>query len=213
MIEAILFDLDGTLINSNDLILKSFRETFKSLLNLDLRDEEISINFGRPLQEIFKDYDEDRVGELIDFYRSVNLKLHDTECKEFLGVKKMLKVLRERGIKLGVVTSKKRDMAERGAKLTGIFDYFHVFITPEETKKHKPHKEPVLRACEILGVNPIKTLMVGDSPYDILAGKNAGTKTCAVRYTALPIYKLEESKPDFFIDKPLDILELVENIK
>lgn len=212
MIKAVLFDLDGTLINTNDLILKSFKHTFKTILDLEPTEEEITINYGRPLQEIFKSYDENRIEEMINCYRKINLELHDDECKEFADVDLMLQTLKNKGIKIGVVTSKKSDMAERGAKLMGIFKYFDTFITPEVTIKHKPEGEPVLKACENLGVSPSEALMVGDSPYDILAGKNAGAKTCGVKYTALPIEKLGESKPDFYVDKPLEILELVEKL-
>ncbi|HAT4252043.1 pyrophosphatase PpaX [Clostridium perfringens] len=212
MIKAVLFDLDGTLINTNDLILKSFKHTFKTMLDLEPTEEEITMNYGRPLQEIFKSYDENRIEEMINCYRKINLELHDDECKEFADVDLMLQTLKNKGIKIGVVTSKKSDMAERGAKLMGIFKYFDTFITPEVTIKHKPEGEPVLKACENLGVSPSEALMVGDSPYDILAGKNAGAKTCGVKYTALPIEKLQESKPDFYVDKPLEILELVEKL-
>ncbi|WP_415329843.1 pyrophosphatase PpaX [Clostridium perfringens] len=212
MIKAVLFDLDGTLINTNDLILKSFKHTFKTMLDLEPTEEEITMNYGRPLQEIFKSYDENRIEEMINCYRKINLELHDDECKEFADVDLMLQTLKNKEIKIGVVTSKKSDMAERGAKLMGIFKYFDTFITPEVTIKHKPEGEPVLKACENLGVSPSEALMVGDSPYDILAGKNAGAKTCGVKYTALPIKKLQESKPDFYVDKPLEILELVEKL-
>ncbi|MFR7936264.1 MAG: pyrophosphatase PpaX [Clostridium perfringens] len=212
MIKAVLFDLDGTLINTNDLILKSFKHTFKTMLDLEPTEEEITMNYGRPLQEIFKSYDENRIEEMINCYRKINLELHDDECKEFADVDLMLQTLKNKGIKIGVVTSKKSDMAERGAKLMGIFKYFDTFITPEVTIKHKPEGEPVLKACENLGVSPSEALMVGDSPYDILAGKNAGAKTCGVKYTALPIEKLQEIKPDFYVDKPLEILELVEKL-
>ncbi|EOU1755500.1 pyrophosphatase PpaX [Clostridium perfringens] len=212
MIKAVLFDLDGTLINTNDLILKSFKHTFKTMLDLEPTEEEITMNYGRPLQEIFKSYDENRIEEMINCYRKINLELHDDECKEFADVDLMLQTLKNKGIKIGVVTSKKSDMAERGAKLMGIFKYFDTFITPEVTIKHKPEGEPVLKACENLGVSPSEALVVGDSPYDILAGKNAGAKTCGVKYTALPIEKLQESKPDFYVDKPLEILELVEKL-
>ena len=170
------------------------------------------MNYGRPLQEIFKSYDENRIEEMINCYRKINLELHDDECKEFDDVDLMLKTLKSKGIKIGVVTSKKSDMAERGAKLMGIFKYFDTFITPEITTKHKPDGEPVLKACENLGVSPSEALMVGDSPYDILAGKNAGAKTCGVKYTALPLEKLGESEPDFYVDKPLEILDLVEKL-
>lgn len=212
MIKAVLFDLDGTLINTNDLILKSFQHTYKEMLNLEPSSEEIRMNFGRPLQMIFKDYDQDRIEEVIKFYREINLQLHDKECKEFSGIKEMLEDLKSQGIKLGVVTSKKRDMAERGAKLMGIFQYFDTFITPESTEKHKPEGEPVLKACSDVGVSVSEAIMVGDSPYDILSGKNAGAKTCGVTYTALPLSKLEESNPDYFIDKPSDLLEIIKEL-
>ncbi|MFR1314889.1 MAG: pyrophosphatase PpaX [Clostridium perfringens] len=212
MIKAVLFDLDGTLINTNDLILKSFKHTFKTILDLEPTEEEITMNYGRPLQEIFKSYDENRIEEMINCYRKINLELHDDECKEFADVDLMLQTLKNKGIKIGIVTSKKSDMAERGAKLMGIFKYFDTFITPEVTIKHKPEGEPVLKACENLGVSPSEALMVGDSPYDILAGKNAGAKTCGVKYTALPLEKLGESEPDFYVDKPLEILDLVEKL-
>ena len=182
------------------------------MLDLEPSEEEITMNYGRPLQEIFKSYDENRIEEMINCYRKINLELHDDECKEFADVDLMLKTLKSKGIKIGVVTSKKSDMAERGAKLMGIFKYFDTFITPEITTKHKPDGEPVLKACENLGVSPSEALMVGDSPYDILAGKNAGAKTCGVKYTALPLEKLGESNPDFYVDKPLEILDLVEKL-
>ena len=82
MIKAVLFDLDGTLINTNDLILKSFKHTFKTILDLEPSEEEITMNYGRPLQEIFKGYDENRIEEMINCYRKINLELHDDECKE-----------------------------------------------------------------------------------------------------------------------------------
>ncbi|MGG5462606.1 pyrophosphatase PpaX [Clostridium sp. B9] len=213
MIKAVLFDLDGTLIDTNELILKSFQHTFKEMLNLEPSEEEITINYGKPLQETFKAYDENKIEEMIACYRKINMELHDNTCKEFSGVKFMLETLKEQGIKLAVVTSKKRDMAERGARLMGIFHYFDAFITPEVTVKHKPEGEPVLKACSELGVKPEEALMVGDSPYDILAGKNGGAKTCGVTYTALPLSKLEESKPDFWVDKPLEILDIVNKLK
>lgn len=210
MIKAVLFDLDGTLLDTNELIYSSFNHAFKTILNLELPREEITKLFGKPLYSSLVKYDENRVEELITTYRTYNEERHDNMCRPFKGVGELLEQLREKGIKIGIVTSKRRILAERGLVIGDLLKYIDVFITPESTDKHKPNGEPALKACEILGIEPSESLMVGDSHFDILCGKNAGTKTCGVRYTALPIRELEDREPDYFIEEALDILKILE---
>lgn len=213
MIKAVLFDLDGTLLDTNDLILASFREAFSKCLGMNLDDKEISKHFGKPLEDSFSDYaDKDIVKEMIKTYRSYNDANHDSKCMSFEGVHDILKELKRKGIKLAVVTSKRKIMCERGMKISGIYDYIDVIITPENTEKHKPDKEPALKACELLEELPEKSLFVGDSTFDILCGKAAGCYTCAVSYTALPIEELEKVKPDYFISKFSELLTVIDKI-
>ncbi|MCM0650545.1 pyrophosphatase PpaX [Clostridium swellfunianum] len=215
MIKAILFDLDGTLIDTNDLIIQSFKHTFKRHLNKEVPESEIVMNFGEPLLATLQKYDNENADILIQTYRSYNEAIHDELTKEIVGVKETLRELKTLGIKIGVVTSKRRALAERGLKLFNLYELMEVIITPEDTEKHKPDAEPMLKACELLGVLPEEALMVGDSHYDILCGKNAGSKACLVKYTALPVDKIMEHKPHYAVDDIKEVLQIVreENFK
>ena len=92
-------------------------------------------------------------------------------------------ILKQKNIKLAIVTSKKSDIATRGLKLFQLEQYFDVFIASEHTLHHKPNPDPLLKALDLLNIDPTAAILVGDSPYDILAGKNAGTLTAGVNYS------------------------------
>lgn len=210
MIEAVLFDLDGTIVNTNNLILNSFRHAFKTHFeNMDIKDEEIVKLFGEPLKKSMEKYGKENVDKLIDIFHEYNESNHDELTESFQGVEDTLKRLKENGIKLAIVTSKRRVMVERSLNLFKLKDYFEVIITPEDTKIHKPFGEPALKACELLKVSPSQSLMVGDSHNDILCGKNAGNKTCLVKYTMLPLEELLKYSPDFVIDNMKDVLDII----
>lgn len=211
MIKAVLFDLDGTLLDTNELIYRSFCHTFKSVLNKELPKVEITRLYGKPLEKSLVKYtkDTEELKRMIKEYRDYNEEHHDGMCGPFEGVVELLETLKKKGIKLGIVTSKRKTVAERGMKLGGIYEYMDVIISPEATEKHKPEGEPAMKACEILGVEPKEALMVGDSSYDLLCGKNAGCLTCGVEYTALEVQDLLDVNPTYMVKKALDILELV----
>jgi pyrophosphatase PpaX len=209
MIKAVLFDLDGTLIDTNDLIIKSFQHTLKKHLNRNVSSSEIVMHFGEPLLTSLERYDKDNADILIQTYRAYNESIHDELTKEIVGVKETLRELKTLGVKVGIVTSKRRALAERGLKLFNLHGLMEVIITPEDTTKHKPDAEPVLKACELLEVLPEEALMVGDSHYDILCGKNAGAKSCLVKYTALPVDKIMEHNPEYAIDEIKNILSII----
>lgn len=209
MIKGIFFDLDGTLINTNKLIVSSFQYVFKENLDLMVEEQEIVQYFGEPLSYTMAKYTEDRVDELVQKYVEYSLSIHDEYTEGFNGVEEGLCYLREKGFKLAVVTSKRRNTALRGLRLFDLEKYFDVIISPEDTEKHKPCGEPVLKACEVLNLSPEEVLMVGDSHNDILCGRNAGSKTCLVKYTALPLEKLLEHKPDYVIESIEDIINII----
>lgn len=213
MIKAVLFDLDGTLLDTNELILTSFREAFKNVLNIEPPDDEISRLFGKPLVQSLIPYTEDKIDELVTTYRALNEVKHDTMCYAFPEVKDMLLKLKAMGIKLGIVTSKRKIMADRGLKIAGIFDLLDVIMTPEATVKHKPDPQPAIEACRLLGVNPNEAIMVGDATFDIMCGRDAGCKTIGVKYTVVPLEELINSNPDYLIDSPMEIVEIVKSLE
>ncbi|MDQ0148427.1 pyrophosphatase PpaX [Eubacterium multiforme] len=211
MIKAILFDLDGTLLDTNELIYESFKYTFNKCFNLKPSKGEITSLYGMPLENSLIDYckDEEELKRAIQTYRNYNEKIHDNMCFPFKGVEELLINLKEKDIKIGIVTSKREILAKKGMDIAGIIKYMDIIVTPECTKEHKPKGEPALYALKNLNVKPEEAIMVGDSHFDLLCGKNAGCKTCGVKYTALDIKKLEEVNPDYFVESPMEILNLL----
>lgn len=210
MIEAVLFDLDGTLINTNQLIIDSFKHAFNTELNINPDDEEIVQYFGEPLMQTFARYDKENTMKLFNAYIQYNEKNHDNIVFAMEGARDTIIGLKKSGIAVGVVSSKRRIMVNRGLKVCDLSELMDVVITPEDTEKHKPDGEPLMKACTILGINTANALMVGDSHFDILCGKNAAAKTCLVKYTAVPIQNILKYKPDFLIEKLTDLLSIID---
>lgn len=207
MFNAVLFDLDGTLVNTNELIIDSFKYTFEVLRKPVPTRNEIINCFGEPLHETMKKFF-DNVDEAVKIYREFNLKHHDEKISPYDNTNKVLETLKNKGYKLAVVTSKNRSTSIRGLKFFNLLNYFDTLITSDDVENHKPHPEPVLKACEILNVNPDNAIMIGDSIYDIISGKKAGSKTCGVNYSFMR-EKLLEVKADYYIDDLTKILDIV----
>lgn len=211
MVKGILFDLDGTLLNTNELIYKSFIHMFREVLNIEPDKNEITLLYGKPLEVSLKSYTDDKatIDNMIKVYRKYNLYHHDSMCRAFDNIPEMLGKLKERKIKCGVVTSKKRNVAMKGLIISDILKFMDVVITPEDTQNHKPEAEPALKACEMLNLKPEEVMMVGDSPYDLLCGKSAGCFSCGVEYTQIELDELKKVNPDYMIKEPLDLLEII----
>jgi len=210
MIKGFLFDLDGTLINTNNLILHTFKHIFKTHMELEVEESEIVKCFGEPLSATFERYSKDNIEFLVNEYKKYNITVHDELAQSYEGVKHTLIQMKEKGYKLAIVTSKRREVAVRGLELFDIFDIMDVIVTPESTKNHKPHEQPVLYACDQLGLNPSEVIMVGDSHNDILSGKNAGALTALVDYTALSIENLKQYKPTYIISHISELFTITE---
>ncbi|MFZ5943074.1 MAG: pyrophosphatase PpaX [Bacillota bacterium] len=208
-IKGILFDLDGTLINTNDLIVETFQYTYKKILDLDVCRDDITCRFGEPLVDTLAQYCPEKVDLLLKTYRDYNFAKHDDLTTIFPGSKETVIELKKRGYSLAVVTSKKNIGAHQGLNLFGLTPYIDCFIGYDDTTSHKPNPEPALKALEGLRIAPQEALMVGDSPYDILCGKNAGTYTAVVKYTEHSLEKLMELKPDYVLNELGDLLSIL----
>lgn len=211
-IKGILFDFDGTIANTIDLIIATFEHTCQEVLGFTPEREKIVATFGLPLPEamIALSGKPELVETMRDAYREYNNAHHDDMIRSIPGVKETLEQLKAQGIKLAVVTSKKPPMLRRGLDCLQLTQYFDATIALGDTKESKPHPEPMLAACAKLGLQPEECLCVGDSPFDLQSGRSAGAQTVAVRYTAFGWEKLlEEGKPDFVIARPQELLEIV----
>lgn len=208
-ITTILFDLDGTLINTNELIIASFLHTLEKYYPGRFKREDVLDFIGPTLTESFSSIDESRVEELITEYRRFNIEMHDEFVEEFETVYETIEALHQSNIKIGIVTTKARNVVEMGLSYSRLKQFFDVVITFNDVKKTKPHPEPILLALEKLGSVPEETIMVGDNYHDINGGKNAGTKTAGVAWAIKGRDYLASFQPDYMLEKMSDILSIV----
>ncbi|CAG9608424.1 pyrophosphatase PpaX [Pseudoneobacillus rhizosphaerae] len=209
-INTVLFDLDGTLIDTNELIISSFLHTLEHYYPNQYNREDVLPFLGPTLRETFEPMDATKVDEMIATYRKYNLAHHDTFVTEFPTVLDTIKILKEKGYKVGIVTTKISDVVMKGLKLTKLDSYFDVIVALDHVEKAKPDPEPIFKALEQLGSNPDEAIMVGDNYHDILAGKNAGTKTAGVAWTIKGRDYLDQFEPDYILEEMADLLKILE---
>jgi len=191
--EAVLFDLDGTLIDTRDLILASFRYALHEVLGRDFPDEVLLAGQGTPLMDQMRRFDPERAEELVRLYTEFNLREHDALAREFPGIRELLGDLHGAGARLAVVTSKRRRGAEMGLRRFGIAPYLTTAVFLEDTREHKPSPEPVREALRRLGCPPGRAVMVGDSPYDMQSARGAGVEAVGVAWGSHPPERLREA--------------------
>lgn len=182
--DAILFDLDGTLIDSIELILRSYEHTlaFHGLKALDRA--ELVAGLGTPLWAQFSacGVAAEDVPELVATYRSFNLEHHDDLVRPYPGVLEAVELLTRRAIPLGVVTSKLSTAAWRGLRLVGLAEHFEVLVGADDVERHKPDPEPVRRGAEHLGLTADRCVYVGDSVHDMASARAAGARAVGVTW-------------------------------
>jgi pyrophosphatase PpaX len=206
-IHTILFDLDGTLIDTNDLIMASFAHTFRQF-NLSFTQEQMMEFNGPPLVDTFRAIDPERAGEMIETYREHNHRVHHEYVKPFPYINETVEKLKDNGFQLGVVTTKMRKGVNMGLEITGLDHLFNAIVTLDEVKHPKPHPEPVMKALAKLNASADTALMVGDNYHDILAGKNAGTQTAGVSWAQKGKESLLKYEPTYMLHDIRDILTI-----
>ncbi|WP_018660846.1 pyrophosphatase PpaX [Heyndrickxia acidiproducens] len=208
-ITTLLFDLDGTLIDTNELIAQSFLHTLEAYYPGHYSREDVLKFNGPPLIDSFSAIDPKRAQEMVAKYRAYNIAQHDALVKEFPGVYDTIKTLKENHFKLGIVSTKMKDTVIKGLKLTHLDPFFDVVISLNDVKHAKPDPEPVNKALRILGSEPAEAIMIGDNYQDIEAGKNAGTYSAGVAWSAKGRAFLEKYKPDFILNHMSDLAKIV----
>ncbi|MBD1223235.1 pyrophosphatase PpaX [Virgibacillus halodenitrificans] len=206
-IDTILFDLDGTLIDTNELITASFEHTFKKH-NLSFTKEEIMGFNGPPLLDTFHNIDPERADVLVKTYREHNLAEHDRYVKAFPYAVETIQKLKNSGKKVGIVSTKMAKSVHMGLTLTGLQPLFNTIITYDDVQHAKPHPEPVIKAMKELDADGASTLMVGDNYHDIVAGKNAGVQTAGVSWAHKGRDSLLAYKPTYMLEDMRDLLKI-----
>ena len=210
-VKAVLFDLDGTLLDTYQLILDSMRFTVARELGLDCSDEQLMAKVGQPLAIQFTDFTDDPVliDELLRVYRAYNEERHDAVVRAFDGIPEALEALKDAGYALGVVTSKRHELAQRGLDITGLAPFMDFVIGPDDWPEFKPNPGGVLYGCRLAGCNPDECVYVGDSPFDIQAGNGAGCFTIAALWGMFPEEVLRAQNPDAVCLQPSELALLL----
>ena len=212
-ITTLLFDFDGTLANTNDLILSSFQHVLDTHFRGRYQRKDLLPFIGPTLHDTFSKVAPENAQQLIDEYREWNIANHDNYVTEFEGVTDTLRKLYDLGLKMAVVSTKRRDMVEMGIDLLGLAPYFETVIGLNDVTKAKPDPEPLLLAMERLGSSPEESLMIGDNFHDILGGKNAGVQTAGVAWALKGEEYLQTFEPDYMLKHMSDLLKVIAGIK
>jgi pyrophosphatase PpaX len=208
----VLFDLDGTLADTVDLILRCFRYTMSVHRGAVSDDARWLATIGMPLREQLKAFADspEEVVRMAETYAEYQGSIHDEHVAAFPGAVALMGALRSAGTPVGVVTSKRSGMAERTLKTCGLHGTYDVLVGSDDVVQAKPHPEPVLLALSQLGLSDQadRTLFVGDSPFDMRSGRAAGVKTAAATWGPCAPEVLRAEAPDYLVENLNDVLVL-----
>jgi pyrophosphatase PpaX len=201
----VVFDLDGTLIDTIPLIVASHRHAVQTVLGRDLPDEVLRSGIGRPLLDQMAVFDADRAQDLFDSYRVWNHANTAALLGRFDGVDDVLRALAAAGAAIGVATSKSRDAVDLAFSIQPPAVPFDAIVTLEDTGRHKPDPEPVLTAIARLGATPAEAVYVGDAPYDIEAARAAGCGAVGVTWGVAAADVLRDAGADAVAATPAEL--------
>ncbi|HET8655232.1 MAG TPA: HAD-IA family hydrolase [Longimicrobiaceae bacterium] len=210
-IRAVLYDFDGTLADTTELVLQCYRHTMGLHLGKVPPDEQWLCGFGRPLPEQLLRFarDETQRDAMLETYMRYQEERYAGSLRPFPRAVETVAELESQGVALAIVTSRHQRSTLLGLDLCGLTRHFGVIVTPADARRAKPFPDPVLVALERLGVAAAEAVFVGDSPHDMAAGRAAGTHTAAALWGPVPRADLEAQQPDFFLREPTDVLALV----
>lgn len=209
--KAVIFDFDGTIADTNDIILESWQHTYQELTGKKEDPEIICSRFGEPLKESMEmAFPEIAPEKSIKLYRGYQATIYEDRIKLFPGMKDLLNKLNQEGLKVVLLTSRQYDFTMKGLNKFDIKKNFDAIVTCEDTENHKPDPEPMYAALAKAGIAKGDAFMIGDSRFDIMCAHRAGVKAALVDWSvAQPVAPSEgEAKPDYIIREAEDILEI-----
>lgn len=207
-ITTLLFDFDGTLLDTNELITQTFLTVLGERFPGKYDRESVLPFNGPTLKQTFDSIDPEKTDELLAAYYKVNHTLHDELAVEFEGVSETLNKLKAHGFKMAIVSSKRRDSLDKSMKLISARHVFDVIVGADDVTTPKPDPEPILLALDQLGASKDESLMIGDNYHDIVGGQNAGVRTAGVSWSAKGEQYLATFNPDYMLQHISDLLEI-----
>lgn len=209
-LQAVIFDLDGTLIDTVELIRVSFRYATETVLGEAIPDEITMANVGQPLMTQFLDMAPDHADELLKTYRQFNRAYHDDLAQAYPGTLETLGELKRRGVPMAIVTSKGTESATRGIVHFGIGEFISVVVTADDVPLHKPDPHPLRVAAERLGVELGYSIYLGDSPHDVQAAISGNAIAVAALWGAFSAKDVLAPGPAFALDSIRELPALLD---
>lgn len=215
-IKYVLFDFDGTLIDSNEAVISMLHLASEKHRGIPFSETELDEILGKPIFDQMAFLSEADSEALVEFYRAEYRKVRDALTKSYEGVDEMLHKIKALGMKTGIVSNKGRSGIDHGLDMFDMHDLIDVSVSKDDVICSKPDPEGIFKALELLGGGPesiSETVFVGDSGHDIESGKRAGCLTVLVGWTLIDMDKLKLLSPDFIAQTPAEIAEYVERLK
>ncbi|CZQ87998.1 HAD-IA family hydrolase [Trichococcus collinsii] len=207
--KTVLFDFDGTIADTNRLISESHFVVMEENFPGRFKKEEMAQFNGPSLEEIYGNLDQGRQDELVARYREVMLEKHDEMIGIFPGIKEVLENLKQEGLSLGVVSTKRSDVLKRGIAILGITDYFDTILGSGDFSQPKPDPESLFLAMERLDAERETSVMVGDNHHDIVAGNNAGVTSIFVGWSEKTTAFIQPYRPTKIVNDPQELEEYI----
>lgn len=210
MINTVIFDFDGTLANTNQMILNSFKHIYSVFHNKELDEKYVMSTFGEPLSVTFaRDFGQFNFEDVIACYREYQNNRFNDEVTLYETVEETLNYLKSKNIKMGIATSRLKSSTESALKNFKIADYFDVIVAADDVEKHKPDKEPLIKAINELSSSPNKTLYVGDSRFDMECAINANTTPALAGWQYGSQELAKKYKIKYVLDKMWDLTKII----
>lgn len=208
---VVVFDLDGTLVDTVDLIVASYQHAFRQVLGREVPRTSITGWIGRPLIEAMRHESPEHADELYDIYTRWNREHTEELIRTYPGATHLLTELVAAGAQVAVATSKRREPATLALELAGLAGLVEVRAALEDTATHKPDPAPIRHALEALGVpaDPATVVYVGDAVVDVQAGKAAGASAVAVTWGAGAPQELAAAQPTAVVADTAELLDLL----
>ena len=207
MYELIIFDIDGTMIDTAEVVKKSYSYGMYEELGRDLTDEEVARAFGVPTLQAMEILGSKDIEKSSRRYFESLFRYYREGVPVFDGIEELLRELDKRGARCGIVTSRNREEVANDTTLGKLMKYFRYVVTAEDTEKHKPEAEPVLKIMEMAGTGPDGVIYIGDTYFDFMCAKNAGVKFALASWGAREDGRI---KPDHVLKKPADLLDILD---
>ncbi len=210
-IKAVLFDFDGTIMDTNAVIMNSWQYTFEKIKGMREEESRILKTYGEPLttsvEKLMPDVDTEFAVRTYREYQRMNF---ENEIEIFDGTVEILRELKRSDLKLAIVTSRLKKTTMEGVNKFGLNEYFDTIVTMEDTQKHKPEPEPILEALRRLEIRPCEAIMIGDSKFDIMCAYNADVKSVLVDWSVASKSGMDiDVKPDYRISRFDEIMEII----